>query len=350
MVEVQNATATASPILALAIFDAMPSALIVIEPNGRIIAANLAFSRLFDIPQATLQEADFWTLGGADWDTPSLRIFIERAASESAVEDTYLFSQTFERIGHHDFRLTAGKISIGGAGAEAPLQDCVVIAIVDETERLRIDRERDELIRQKDFLLQELQHRISNSLQIIASILLLKAGTVSSEETRVHLRDAHQRVLAVASLQRAIDAANGARSIPLRAYLLRLCECLENAMIAPERMIKLEVKIDEVDAPAVQATSLGLIVTELVINALKHAFPVDAPGHVITVSLTAMQDLWRLGVRDNGVGNSGDHAPSHKGLGTNIVTALAMQLGATVQRDFSATGADISLTFPAPSP
>ena len=75
------------------------------------------------------------------------------------------------------------------------------LAIEDVTRRREADREKDDLLQAKEILLQEMQHRVANSLQIIASILLLKARTVQSEETRLHLQDAHQRVMSVATVQ-----------------------------------------------------------------------------------------------------------------------------------------------------
>jgi len=80
------------------------------------------------------------------------------------------------------------------------------VAIEDVTERRTLEREKDELLRQKDLLLEEMNHRVNNSLQMIASILLLKAQTVQSEEIRQHLRDAHDRVMAVATVQDRVQS------------------------------------------------------------------------------------------------------------------------------------------------
>src|SRR5436309_379845 len=79
--------------------------------------------------------------------------------------------------------------------------------IDDITERRAKDRELKDLLQRKEVLLQELKHRVANSLQIIASILLLKARTVRSEETRLHLQDAHQRVMSVAAVQQQLQAS-----------------------------------------------------------------------------------------------------------------------------------------------
>ena len=99
-----------------------------------------------------------------------------------------------------------------------------------------------ELLRQKQVLLQEMQHRVANSLQIIASILLLKARTVKSEETRAHLKEAHQRVMSVAAVQEQLHASGHGELIERGPYLSRLCETLAASMIGDSRPIGLDVR------------------------------------------------------------------------------------------------------------
>ena len=111
----------------------------------------------------------------------------------------------------------------------------ILLAIEDVTERRAAEREMAELLQQKEILLQEMQHRVANSLQIIASILLLKARTVHSEETRQHLQDAHQRVLSVAAVQQQLHASRHGEAIELAPYLSRLCETLAASMIGEGR-------------------------------------------------------------------------------------------------------------------
>jgi two-component sensor histidine kinase len=122
-------------------------------------------------------------------------------------------------------------------------------------------------------LLEELQHRISNSLQIIASIILLKARAVQSEETRLHLQDTHKRVMSIAAVQKHLHASGVGGPVEIAPYLSGLCEALATSMIDSERPISLNVVGAGGTATSRQAEGLGLIVTELVMNALKHAFP-----------------------------------------------------------------------------
>ena len=180
-----------------------------------------------------------------------------------------------------------------------------------------------ELLREKDMLLQEMQHRVANSLQIIASILLIKARTVQSEETRLQLEDAHQRVLSVAAVQQHLDAAGRGGLIEIGNYLSRLCETLAQSMIGDSRPISLKVDADPGTVVSHQAVSIGLIVTELVMNALKHAFPNEKKDAAIIVSYKVADTDWKLTVSDNGVGKPDLSASEKKGgLGTSLVQSL----------------------------
>ena len=226
----------------------------------------------------------------------------------------------------------------------------LLVAIEDVTERRALEREKDEkdeLLRQKDLLLQEMNHRINNSLQIIASILLLKAHTVQSEETRRHLQDAHERVMAVATVQEQLHPTPFGTQIEAKSYLTRLCESLAASMILDDQPISLRVEAGEGSTTSEQAVSMGLIATELVINALKHAFPGGAKGQII-VGFESTASAWRLAVSDDGVGISTRlaDAPVRTGLGTSIVEALTRQLGGRVTTSAASPGTTVSVTVP----
>lgn len=201
------------------------------------------------------------------------------------------------------------------------------------------------LLKQKEILLLELQHRVVNSLQIIASILLLKARTVQSEETRLHLQDAHRRVLSVAAVQQQLLTAGRFDLIQLAPYLVRLSETLATSMIGDTRAIVVKVQAEDRAASANEAVSIGLIVTELVINALKHAFPDNRTHGAIIVDYTVAEPNWRLTVSDNGIGRPvGDLRAPTPGLGTGIIEALARQLDADVHISMVPEGTSVSIT------
>lgn len=111
----------------------------------------------------------------------------------------------------------------------------VLLSFQDITERRAKDRELQELLKQTDLLLLQMQHRVANSLQIIAGILLIKARTVRSEETRMHR---HQRIISIAALQQELQVAEPGEAIAIGPYLSRLCEVLSASMIADNRSVR----------------------------------------------------------------------------------------------------------------
>jgi chemotaxis protein methyltransferase CheR len=221
----------------------------------------------------------------------------------------------------------------------------VLLAFEDITDRRGIERRLEELMREKDMLLEEMQHRVANSLQIIASILLIKARTVQSEETRLQLEDAHQRVLSVAAVQKHLHDTGAGKQVDVPSYLSRLCDTLAQSMIGDSRPITLKVAADAGSVVSHQAVSLGLIVTELVMNALKHAFPGVKPDAAILVTYKVAGTDWKLTISDNGMGKSEPSTNQKKGgLGTSLVQSLAKQLDAQVDIASDSHGTAVSIT------
>jgi len=203
----------------------------------------------------------------------------------------------------------------------------LLIAVLDVT-ALRLEKQRtDDLLREKQVLLQELQHRVANSLQIIASVLMQSVRRVQSDEARTHLNDAHHRVMPIATLQRQL-AQSGEGDVALRTFFTDLCNSIGASMISDQQHITITPQIDNSVINSDEALSLGLIVTELVINALKHAFALDVANGRVVVFYTAAGGAWTLTVNDDGRGMPED---SQSGLGTGIVEALAGKLKATVK-------------------
>jgi two-component sensor histidine kinase len=221
----------------------------------------------------------------------------------------------------------------------------VLLAFEDITDRRAIEREVEELLREKEMLLQEMQHRVANSLQIIASILLMKARAVQSEEARLQLENAHQRVLSIAAVQQHLHVEGGGKQIEVGVYLTKLCETLAQSMIGDSRPISLKVIADPGAAMSREAVSIGLVVTELVMNALKHAFPGPNTDAAILVCYDVAGTDWKLTVSDNGIGKPDVSASATKpGLGTSLIKALTRQLDAVVDTATGPHGTAVSIT------
>jgi two-component sensor histidine kinase len=316
--------------MALVVSSAMP--LLLLDDKLVVQAASETFCRAFDVRIDAVVGQSLFALGSGEWDRPQLRSLIEATASGSAAIDAYEF--VLKREGKPDRILILNAHALdheANAAIRLVLAVTDITAIRDSESAARAQVEKnDSLIREKQILLQELNHRVANSLQIIASILMQRVKRSQSEETRDHLRDAHHRVLSIATLQRLL-ASNANGDVALLPYLTDLCASIGASMIADPRKLTLNVTADASSMSPDQSVSLGLIVTELAINALKHAFPNPDQEHChIDVAFAASTSGWVLTVSDNGCGMPDDPAKAKSGLGTGIVNALAGQLAATV--------------------
>jgi PAS domain S-box-containing protein len=327
---------------ARAIIDTSHLPLLLFDDEARVICASRSFSGAFGIAADQTTGKTLSELGRGEWNIPQLRLLLENALLGGPQMGDY--ETDFKRPAMQAHRLAVNVQTVVQDHAQPPR---VLMTITDvtqarQTERMNITLllEKDGLLREKAILLEEMQHRVANSLQIIASVLLLKARAVKSDEIRVHLHDAHDRVMSLAAVQQHLQFSLG--DVDVGPYLTKLCQSLSSSMIRGGRPITLDVRADEATVSSHEAVSLGLIVTELVINALKHAFR-EGRGGAIVVGYHLGEPGWTLSVTDDGVGRPIRSAAVKAGLGTSIVDGLAKQLGAKVAISDAAPGARIEI-------
>jgi two-component sensor histidine kinase/PAS domain-containing protein len=325
---------------AQAIVDTVREPFLVLDQELRVLAASRSFYSTFEVSPEETQGRLLYALGDGQWDIPGLRLLLEKIVPERGVMEDYEVEHVFPDIGQRTMLLNARKVFYEGG-----THTTILLGIEDVTAQRILEREKDELLQDKDVLFEELQHRVSNSLQIIASILLMKARVVQSMETKFHLQDAHKRVLSVAAVQKQLHASGATGSVEIAPYLTKLCESLATSMIGDTRPIFLKVIGEVGSASSRDAESLGLIVTEVVMNALKHAFPDDTAKGQIIVTYDRIGMNWKLSISDNGVGKSdGVLAYEKSGLGTGIIKALSTQLDAHVETLTGLEGTTVSIT------
>jgi two-component sensor histidine kinase len=211
-------------------------------------------------------------------------------------------------------------------------------AIVSEALRTAWDRAAAAELA-KDLLLKELAHRTKNNLLMVISLLSMQAKLKTNPETRHALEKAVARIQAIASAHEHFQPVEHRGRVEMSAYLETLCAHLANAL-RDVRPIAVKVEAIMVHLPAEQAVPVGLIVNELVTNAMKHAFPDDRAG-TIHVSL-AQGTGFTLLVSDDGVGCAAD---IKQGMGTRLVRLLAQQLGAKIAWHRPAVGCQVSVDF-----
>ncbi|GAA2853024.1 two-component sensor histidine kinase [Aminobacter aminovorans] len=298
--------------------------LLFLSDDQKVIAASASFCRAFEIDPATVPGRRLSELGNGEWAMPKLASLLKATASGSAHIEAYEIE--LKRPNQKTRQLVVNARTLDDGDID---HIRLLLAVTDVTDARAEARLKDDLVRDKAILLQEVQHRVANSLQIIASVLMQSARRVQSEEARGHLHNAHHRVMSIAALQRQLSTSNGGK-VELGTYLTQLCQSLGASMIADPDRLSIQVSVDNSAVEADVSVSLGLIVTELVINALKHAFPDERSGTIVTDYRSSGND-WTLSVTDDGIGMPvGSDAPK-AGLGSGIVEALAKNLQSIIQ-------------------
>jgi chemotaxis protein methyltransferase CheR len=326
--------------LAQSIVDTVREPVIVLDKELRVIAASRSFYSAFEVSPDETQGKLLYALGDGQWDIPKLRLLLDKIIPEHGVMENYEVEHEFPHLGARIMRLNARQVFYK-EGADTT----ILLGIEDVTKRRALEHEKDNLLRPKDVLLEEIQHRIANSLQIIAGIILMKTNRVSSEEARNLLQDTHDRVISIATIQQQLNASGIVGPIEMVPYLERLGTALAGSMIRDARPITLKVVGAAGSLSSRQAESVGLIATELVMNALKHAFPDPNMEGRINMAYEVDGTNWKLSVADNGVGKpDGVFAQPKTGLGTSIIKALAQDLNAKVETLAGPDGTIVSIT------
>jgi two-component sensor histidine kinase len=231
------------------------------------------------------------------------------------------------------------------------------VAVESALRQARLQKARDEaeaevhasrdryaaLAAEREVLLREVNHRVGNSLQIIASLLHLQANSATQDDVKAALTNAMGRVAAVAQVHRRLYTSHDLKSVLLNQYLDALLEDLRRSA-AGNKMSRLTLKAEQIEIDPDRAVAIGIIVNELVMNAVKYAYP-DSAGP-IHVDLNSQGEDILLSISDDGVGLNGKSDPRSTGMGQRIVSAMASKLEATVERDPDHAGTRIMVRFP----
>jgi two-component sensor histidine kinase len=231
------------------------------------------------------------------------------------------------------------QVAVDGALRQAQIQRAR-----DEAEA-EVHASRDRyaaLAAERELLLREVNHRVGNSLQIIASLLHLQASTSSQDDVKAALTNAMGRVAAVAQVHRRLYTSHDLKNVLLNQYLDALLEDLRRSAEG-NKMSRLTLKAEAIEIDPDRAVAIGIIVNELVMNAVKYAYP-DGAGP-IHVELKAEGGDILLSIADDGVGLNVKADPRSTGMGQHIVSAMAAKVEASVERDPSHSGTRVLVRF-----
>jgi two-component sensor histidine kinase len=216
---------------------------------------------------------------------------------------------------------------------------------------MRLRREKaaaEEAVREQrdraEMLLREVNHRVGNSLTLVAALVRMQAKTLSDPAAVAALNETQARINAIASLHRQLYSSDDVRFVEIGAFVSSIVSELETAMSAEGRSHTVRVEAETFKVSTDKAVSIGVVITELLTNAYKYAYPDDAGA--IRVFVRGKNGTATLVVEDDGVGWQGKGSPSGTGLGSQILKAMAANLRAEIAFDESHKGTRVSLLFP----
>jgi chemotaxis protein methyltransferase CheR len=313
--------------------------LVVLEPDLTVRFANRSFCETFAVTPKDTVGRKLYEVGNGQWDIPELRTALDNIISGGKTIEAFEVDQVFPSIGRRTMMLNARKVYRPGNKIQQ-----ILLAIEDVSERVRLEREHAVAHQRIGMLMQELTHRVKNSLQSIAAMVFIEARSHKSGEGKAALERVSRRIDALGQLYSKLSKSDTVEAVDAATYLDELCRDLV-ASVQGGTSIVLKTDIESELLPTDQAIPMGLIVNELVTNALKYAFPSETKGTVM-VTLKRVPGQLRLTVADDGKGVDPRRADS--GLGGRLVEGFAQQLGGQVERESGSQGTTVRLILPSP--
>jgi PAS domain S-box-containing protein len=320
-----------------------PVPMCLVGENGVTSLVNDRFSQVLgyslgDVPTI----ADWWRLAYPDKTYRDLVAQGWEAALRNAAEEG-------GSIEPAEFKITCKD------GTRRVMQTCgslagdsVLVSLIDLTDQKQVEEALRNSLEEKIALLSEVHHRVKNNLQIVASLIGLQAGRLDNQEVLDALQDTRNRVKSMALLHEALYRSRNLSRINFATYIKDLCGQLLLSHGPVAQRVALEYRIAPIGLSMEQAVPCGLIINELVCNALKHGFPGSRNGRGWVCLEHDGEQLLHLEVRDDGVGLPPGFDPaSCSTMGMQIVSSLAGQLGGWLEVDArKGAGACFRVVFP----
>ena len=200
-------------------------------------------------------------------------------------------------------------------------------------------------LHEKEVLLKEIHHRVKNNMQVISSLLNLQSGYVADQQTLEIFEDSQNRVRSMALVHEKLYRSENLAQIDFGDYVQELTSYLFRSQNGQQRSITLKVQADVIFLDIDAAVPCGLIISELVSNSLKHAFPNGQSGEIVVDMCNSIDQQITLVVRDNGIGFPPElDFRETDSLGLQLINTLVGQLGGTVELD-SSHGSTFKIIF-----
>jgi PAS domain S-box-containing protein len=330
--------------------EAAPTGMLMVDPTGKIVLVNAQAERVFGYAREEL-------IG-----QPIELLVPERFRAHHPVHrGTFMLRPTARLMGRgrdlYGLRKdgTEFAVEVGLNPLQTPEGDFVLCSAADITERKRAERELEERVRsrttqlsgalkEREVLLQEVHHRVKNNLQVITSLINMQLRKVEEGSSRDALEECQTRVQAIALIHEKLYQSRDYSKVPFMEYVRSLATSIFHTTGVSPSTVALELAIEDVSLAVDKAIPCGLVLNELITNALKHAFPGERAG-TLRVELAQDDRQLRMTVRDDGVGlPEGFDVMTSESLGLQLVCTLAEQLDAKLEVSGEG-GATFQLTF-----
>jgi PAS domain S-box-containing protein len=313
-------------------------AAICLYQGERLIYANPAMEQLFGFCADELYRMKFWDWAHEDFKELIRARGLARLAGESVpgqYEARYVTKDGSEKY----VLISVGVMEYCG-------RPTGVASFLDITER----RQAEELIRaslrEKEVLLKEIHHRVKNNLQIVSSLLFLQAQKIRDPELAALFTESQNRIYSMALAHEQLYQSKNLADVRLPEYVGSLVEEIMQVFRSGQKTVCCQVDVEDIDLDIEQVVPCGLLITELLSNALRHAFPGSRSG-TVRVEMHRRNELLSLTVGDDGVGLPSDLDVAAAGtLGLQLVRALTDQLDGTLEVT-GQEGAEFRVAFPA---
>ena len=323
------------------VIDSMAGALFLLDHRGEIMGVNPAATSLLGYDEGELVGQPF-----AEICSPSEG---STTAGTDAVADVGV--GIVEKVLR---KKTGEAVPVSFSGAVMRKEDGssrgFVCLAQDLSERLRMEQRLLQSLREKELLLREVHHRVKNNLQVISSLLDLQSRAVSDPVSLAKFRQCQDCILSMVFIHEQLHRARDLDTVDLRLYLEQIVANLSQAyLVLPDR-IGVRMQVADLDIDIDRALACGLVVNELVTNALKHAFPGDEPGEIAVFGRRGDDGQYVLEVSDSGRGfDNALGRDSTDSLGLSLVDTLVLQLQGRIDFD-GRDGAAYRIQFPARYP
>ncbi|MCO4317605.1 response regulator [Phyllobacterium sp. 21LDTY02-6] len=342
----------------------MPGRILYVDDDPAFVRlAQKALGRAgYEVVHAATTASGLEILGGEQVDVIVLDHYLQNTTGTQflgvlrehgiTVPVVYVTGSSEAKIAIDALKAGAADYVIKTVGDEfMPLLESAIAQAI-ATAELHRDRERAdmEILRGKEraeVLLAEVNHRVGNSLALVAALIRLQISNSEDEAVKHALTEAQARITAIGGMHRSLYSSDDVRQVEMDKYLTSLISELRSSLEHASQRLEIKQDVEDIRLSSDQAVSIGMIVTELVTNAFKYAYPEGSKGTIRVSFLKKGDGKATLSVEDDGIGWSEGTQPKGTGLGTRIVKAMASSLGSSIEYVTRDRGTRAELTIEA---